>query len=333
MQPWRFVVRGETISFLVDAERDRVPAGAQGRATRAARVAVGAALECALVRAGRMGAVVHFEPPAPGAVVTVTISQPRRMPEPDKALMRRCTNRRTYDGRPVDDATFAWLGDATPALEGVKTTWFGRERVRAIGAVVAEGEALFYADSTLREASLRAVRFDARDREEVPYGLSVGSLELTPPERMTLDALRSTPQDRLEAMGAFKKMGARAQRLVESASGVCVFSTKGTDAASDVAVGRSLQRAWLALTRKGLVAQPLAAIPLLEAALEVDAAGGALQDRDEISAVVKTLHAAFPNVERDARIAMLLRFGWAPAPTAIVRRRALEDSLAAALDA
>jgi hypothetical protein len=332
MQPWRFVVRSETISFLVDAERDRLPPGATGHSTRAARVAIGAALECALLRAGRMGALVHLEAPAPGAVVTVTITQPKRMPEPDKALMRRCTNRRAYDGRPVDDATFTWLGDATPVLDGVKTTWFGRERVRAIGSIVAEGEGLFYADAALREASLRAVRFDARDREEVTYGLSMGSLELTQPERMTLDSLRSTPQDRLEGMGAFKKMGARAQRLVESASGVCVVSTKGTDPASDVAVGRSMQRAWLALTRKGLVAQPMASIPLLEAALEVDAGGGTLANHEKVGAVVKTLHTAFPNVERDARIAMLLRFGWAPAPTAIVRRRALEDSLAGALD-
>jgi nitroreductase len=332
-QPWRFMVRGETISFLVDAERDRTPAGAQGRTSRMSRIAVGAALECALLRAGRMGAVVHFEAPAPGALVTVTITQPKRAPEPDKALMRRATNRRAYDGRPIDDATFAWLAEATPVLEGARTSWFGRERVRVLGPIVAEGEELLFADASLREASLRAVHFDRRDREEVTQGLSVGSLELTTAERMNVDALRHTPQDRLAAMGAFRKMGARAQRLMESASGVCVISTKGAEPIDDVHVGRCLQRAWLALTRRSLAAQPMGAIPLLEGALELEAAGVPVADRERAVAVVQALRAAFPNLEHGSRIGVLLRFGWAPPPTALVRRLSLQDSLAQAPDA
>ncbi len=330
-QPWRFVVSGDTISFLVDADRDRMPHGTHGQATRAARVAVGAALECALLRAGRMGAVVRFETPAPGALVTVSMTNPKRVPEPDKALMRRSTNRRAYDGRPIDDATFAWLSEATPVLEGARTSWFGRERVRILGPILAEGDEIFYADAAMREAALRAVHFDARDREEVTQGLSLGSLELTPAERMTLDTLRHTPQDRLAAMGAFRKMGGRAQRLVESASGVCVVSTKGVDAASDVAVGRSMQRAWLTLTRRGLVAQPMGTIPMLEGALEgTPEPGAAGLDRERAAAVVQSLRAAFPNLERESRIGMVLRFGWAAAPTAVVRRLPLEESLATA---
>src|ERR1700722_14443317 len=42
LQPWRFVVDSETVSFFVDHERDRSPANAEGRM---ARMAVGAAIE------------------------------------------------------------------------------------------------------------------------------------------------------------------------------------------------------------------------------------------------------------------------------------------------
>ncbi|HEY6459635.1 MAG TPA: hypothetical protein VIY73_05765, partial [Polyangiaceae bacterium] len=225
LQPWRFAVDGETISFLVDHERDRSPGNAHGRV---ARIAVGAALECALLRAGRMGATVRFLPARPGALVTISVSSPKRVVEPDKALVRRVTNRRLYDGRPLDDATFAWLQQATPALESTKTVWFGRERVRTLGPIVAEGEALLYRDPQAREAALRAMRFDVRDNEEVAQGLSVGSLELGTAERQAVDALRKTPQERLESMGAFDKMGAYARRLMESASGVCIVATPGT---------------------------------------------------------------------------------------------------------
>ncbi len=328
-QPWRFVVAGETISFLVDAERDRVPAGSGMVSTREARIAVGAAVECALLRAGRMGALVRFDTPAAGALVTLTITAPKRIPEPDKALLRRSTNRRAYDGRPIDDATFTWLGDATGPLDATRTYWFGRERVRTLGPLVEEGEELAYAQPAGREASLRAIRFDARDREEVTHGVSMGSLELTPAERTTLDSLRHLPPDRLAASGAFKKMGARGRRLMESASGVCVVAVKGDDPASDVAVGRAMQRAWLALTRKGLAAHPMSAIARLEALLSIEATASTLVERERVEGVVKALRSAFPNLEREARIGMLLRFGWAPAPTALVRRRSLEDSVAA----
>jgi nitroreductase len=326
MQPWRFLVEGSTVSFLVDHERDRSPANATGRM---ARIAVGAALECALLRAGRMGSAVHFLPPRANALVTLTLDEARHSPEPDKALVRRATNRHVYDGRAIDDATFGWLHEATPALDGARTLWFGRERVRSLAPIAEEGEALFYADARAREAALRAVRFDVRDREEVSQGMSVASLELSASDRMTLDALRKTPADRLVAVGPFKKMGARAQRLVASASGICVVATRGTEPAADVAAGRSMQRAWLALTRRGMVAQPMSALPTMETLLELDdQAGVKPADRERTAALVASFRAAFPSVEQKERIVLLLRFGWAPASTARVRRLPLEESLA-----
>lgn len=321
MQPWRFLVDGETVHFLVDHERDRSPASASGRM---ARMAVGAALECALLRAGRWGATVKFHTPLAGALASVAFTTPKRIVEPDKALVRRTTNRRLYDGRPFDDATFSWLTEATAPLESTRTLWFGRERVRTLGPIVEVGDTLFYANPGLREATVKSVHFDARDREEVTHGLSVGSLELAAAERLAFDALRHTPQERLAATGAFQKMGARARRLMESASGVCVITTRGSEPASDVTAGRCLQRAWLALTRKGLVAQPMMSIPALDAGLD------GLAEREPAAAAVASLLAAFPSIEKGARIAALMRVGFAPPPTSSVRRLPLEDSVAVA---
>jgi nitroreductase len=324
MQPWRFVVDGETVSFLVDHERDRSPANAGGRM---ARIALGASLECLLLRARRMGSTVRFLPPRENALVTLAISPSKRVPAPDKALVTRATNRRLYDGRPLDDATFAWLHDATLPLEEARTLWFGRERVRTLGPLVETGEALFYAEPTAREAALRILRFDVRDNEEVTSGMSLGSLELSAVDRLALDALRRVSDERLTTTGAFEKMGARARRLVESASGVCVVVTRGSEPSTDVAVGRCMQLAWLALARRGLVAQPLTAIPALEAMLE---AGGEMKHRERAAAIVVACHAAFPSVEKESRIAILMRFGKAPPPTVIAGRLPLAQSVAVA---
>jgi hypothetical protein len=232
--------------------------------------------------------------------------------------VRRATNRHLFDGRPVDDAAFAWLREATPAMDLAHTFWFGRERVKTLGPIVEQAETLFFGDARNREAALAAVRFDVRDRAEVTYGLSLRCMELSPPERVAFDALRRMPQERLAAMGVFKQMGARARRLMESASGVCMVTASGDAPLTDVAVGRSMQRAWLALTRRGLVAQPMSAIPALDALPKPSEA---------VEAVLDWARTAFPNLERGARIAVLMRFGWGPTPTARVGRLALEESL------
>jgi len=315
------------VSFLVDRERE------PRSYPRTARIAVGAALECALLRAGRMGATVRFDAPRPGALVTVTITDAKRMVEPDKALMRRVTNRRLYDGRAIDDATHSWLLEACPPLDGVRTLFFGRERVRALGPIVEEAETLFYGDPRLRENAVGAVRFDVRDREEVSRGLSLGCLELSAPERAAMDALRKATPERPPVAGAAQRMGTRARRQIESASGVCVITRPAStlDPLVDVQVGRCLQRAWLALTRKGLAAQPMTAVLALETV--VGAEGSGVPERERIEAVVTAFHATFPGIDKGSVVGSLLRFGWAPDPTGRVRRLPLADSVTGPLPA
>jgi hypothetical protein len=147
------------------------------------------------------------------------------------------------------------------------------------------------------------------------------------------DGARKTQSERppsaLASASASKKMGARARRLVESASGVCVIAARGVEPGSDVDAGRSLQRAWLALTRRGLVAQPMMAVPGLEAVLDQgDAAPVKLVDPERAKAVVEALRGAFPSLEKGARIAAMMRFGWGPPPSSRIRRLPLEESLA-----
>ena len=277
-----------------------------------ARVAVGAAVECALLRAGRMGATVRFQVPRANALVTLTISGPKRTPEPDKALVRRATNRRLYDARPLDDATFAWLREATPPLETVRTHWFGRERVRVLGPLIEDADSLYYGDPRLREAALRAIHFDVRDREEVAHGLSLGCLELSGPERVTFDLLHRMPQERLESMGVFKKMGARARRLVESA----VWRLRhrgdrhGAEHRRRRRAGDAARMAAGASRGAGLSAQPMSSVASLGALLEGDLAG--VPSHERMAAVLVAFRARRSRaVDHSSRIALVLRFGWA----------------------
>ena len=315
-QPWRFAVDGETISFSIDHERDTSPDGTM------ARIGIGAAIECACVAAARMGATVRFQAPSEGALVTLSITGPKRLPDPDLARTRRITNRRIYDARPLDDATLRVLRDATAARDRAQTQWFGRERVRALGPLFEQADALFFSISRLRERQVFGIRFDVKDREEVSYGLSVGSLELSSGERATLMGLRK-PLDPRVAAGELKKMGARARRLVESASGVCIITTVGSDPMADVDVGRAVQRAWMVLTQRGLAAQPMTTMM----SLSIAAADAGADADPRIGGLLTAFRGVFPNVPQDTRIAFLMRFGWAEAPSCRVGRLPLEESL------
>ena len=291
-----------------------------------ARIGIGAALECAFVAAARMGATVRFRAPREGALVEITVTDAKRLPDPDLSRTRRVTNRRLYDGRALDDDTLRALRAATAQRDLAQAHWFGRERVRALGPLVEEAEEAFWADATLRERALAAVRFDVKDREEVARGLSVASLELSTAERAALVELRR-PVGEGAAAAARKTLAARARKQMESASGVLVITTAGGDPMADVDVGRALQRAWMALTHHGLEAHPMTSI--LSVA-QASAAPDADTVDNRVMQLLASFRRAFPNVPDGARVAMLVRFGWAEAPSCRVGRLPLDDSLAPA---
>jgi hypothetical protein len=310
-QPWRFTIEGETISLGIDHERDPAPDGTM------ARIAIGAALECIMISAARMGATLRSQPPRTGALVTVTIEAPKRIPEPDRSRLRRVTNRRPYDGRALDDTLLKRLREAVPDVR-----WFGRTHVRALGPVFEQAEELFYLDARLRETALSAIRFDVKDREAVDRGIAIGSLELQAAERAALLNIRKPATSGVN-VASVKVLATRARRLIESASGVLIITTTSNEPMADVDVGRMMQRAWMALTKEGLCVQPMTR--LMSLGLGPSAMG---TENDLLPPLLQSFRKVFPMVPDDARIAFLMRFGWAEAPTCRTGRLPVSESIA-----
>ncbi len=312
LQPWRFRALGDTVSFGIDVERSATSGEMM------ARIGLGAAIECASIAAARMGISPRIQPPQEGALVTMTFADPKRLPDPDLSRTRRATNRKPYDGRALDDATLRALRDAVPQRDLAVVHWFGRERLRALGPIVEQADEIVHLDATLRERALAAVRFDVKDREVVSRGMPLASLELSTAERAALVGLRKPVGAGMTASAA-KTMGTRARKLMESASGVLVITTTGIDPMADVDVGRSVQRAWMALTAKGLAAMPMTALMSLAQVAQPD---------ERVTNVLASFRAAFPNVAPGSRIAFLMRFGFADAPTLRPGRYELGESVA-----
>lgn len=325
-QPWRFVVDADagTIALEVDATRDPSPMNAN---QRMARIAAGAALENLLRAAGGRGWDVAWERGEKPALAKVRLAGgDGTASRVEDSIAARVTNRRLYDGRPMPSGLLDGLARETPELEGVTTHWVvGADRLAALAPLIGRADALMFGEPSMRRAFLSKVRFDAAPDEAVAEGLSLASLELGAADRLALRLMTHAPDWLLELGGAPGVFASKARRLVTSASGLCLVAAPDDVEATDLIVGRAMQRAWLVLTSRGLAAQPMMSLPVLENALEHG--DGALREAlgaDRVAALGDEFRALTPEVG-GRRPAFLLRFGFAEAPSGRTGRLPLSE--------
>jgi nitroreductase len=326
-QPWRFEVasEGRRIAFYLDESRDPSP---MNSGQRMARIAVGAAIENLLSAAEALGFRAELERGSSDALAAVNLSAGgsatgQAVPP---SIAARATNRRVYDGRAIPAELLEQLAHQTPPLEGSTTHWItAKDRIARLALVIGQADATMFGNPTMRKAFLANVRFDEPPDSAVTEGLSLASLELSAGDRFALKMMTRAPDWLIKAGGADRIFAAKARALVESASGLCLIVTSDEDPQSDVVVGRAMERAWLALTALGLAAQPMMSLPVLENLAErgdpslIEAVG-----RHRIAHIGQEFGSAAPEIG-GGRLAFLLRFGFAPAPSGRTGRLPLEQ--------
>jgi len=324
-QPWRFVVdrAAGLIGLELDPGRDPSPMNA---GQRMARIALGAALENLLraARAGGWDAEAVPAPPGLVAMVRLGPARPDGAPRTACELAARVTNRRPYDGRPIPTGVLDGLRRATPD-EGVATRWLvGADRLRPLARLISRGDAAIFGAPTVLRAFLANVRLDAAPGVPIAEGLCPASLDLSAVDRLALRALRRAP-DWLLRLGVHRRaFASKARRLVAGASGLCLGVARDDDPATDLAVGRTMQRAWLALTAHGLAAQPMMSLPVLDnIRTHGDPALIAALGRPTLERLADEARSGIPELE-GGRVGFLLRFGYAPPPRGRTSRLPLD---------
>jgi hypothetical protein len=235
------------------------------------------------------------------------------------------TNRRPYEARPVPGEDLEALKRETPVLERVATHWIvDQGRLAALAGLIGQADARMFGEPSMRRAFLSQVRFDAPPAEPVAEGLSLASLELTAGDRVALRLMRRIPDWFLKVAGARRVFEAKAQQLVTNASGLCLVVAPDRSEPTDLVVGRAMERAWLALTARGMAVQPMMSLPVLENALDhgspalISALG-----RDRLTWLAAEFRTLVPEVG-SGRPGFLMRFGFAPGPTGRTGRRPLQ---------
>jgi hypothetical protein len=201
-----------------------------------------------------------------------------------------------------------------PTLQ-TRCVWiFDRPRIERLAKLVARADALMFAQHNMRRAFLSNVRFDQRDAD-VTEGLAPGALELSALERLTLRTIQKLPDRLFDLPGATAAFALHTRRLMSSASGACIVLANDDSPATDLLVGRTMQRAWLKLAEKGLAAQPMMSLLVLANACKYSAQTFPAKVIRTSLSLLDGLQ-ELTNAPQGMRPAFLLRFGYAPPPTA-----------------
>ena len=314
-QPWKFVVdsSGDRISFRLDETRDPSPMNA---GQRMARIAVGAAVENLVRVAACDGWGARLEPAVPPDLAVVRLTRNGPGTGTDPSITARMTNRRLYDRRPVPENVVAGLANDVGELQDVKTYWIvDRDRLSKLADLIGSADALMFGEPSMRQAFLSKVRFDAPPDHAVSDGLSLGSLELSSSDRIALRLMKQTPNWVLQMAGAGRIFAGKARDLVESASGLCLVVAPNDKDGTDLDVGRTMQRAWLALSARDFSVQPMMSLMVLENSLEKhNPVANSASYRARVTLLSQRFRELIPEIGK-SRPAFLLRFGHAQAPS------------------
>ena len=317
-QPWRFVYDEEHREMSIEMEHARVDTP-RSLWEFVARMSCGAALENLLQAAPSFGFKPILLPLRKDALARVRL-------DPDTAnrvnhgvlerIATRTTNRKVYDRKSVCPAVREALRDSTPNLGSVESFWITeRERVDGLADLICEIDETQYGIYSLWKPIEMRVRFDRPALEPVQEGLSLGSLELSYLKQVVLRSVRGLPHDLLRKLGIVKAFSQRSRELIQSASGLLLIVAGDDHPDTDVQVGRSLQRGWLALTEAGLYAHPMNSPALMEAVLDkADAAVRAAAESTSIRTHLKDFRTQLPEMA-GRRCAFVLRFGYTSPPS------------------
>jgi hypothetical protein len=321
LQPWRFVAEAceNTIDVHCDTARDPSPLSA---GQRMSRIACGAALENLLLVAAEQGwrtrldvadEIASTEHPLLARVVFLSQQPSFGESAVAELIAARVTNRRFYNRLPVPHQLLNALRLATPARDGTATHWItSREQIGDLAGSIAASDAAMFGEAAFRNAFLNNVRFDLPAKAAAESGLPLGALELSLLDRMALKTVRAMPSPLLRITGASRSFASHARKLVASSSGLCIVTADADGA--ELHIGRAMQRAWLALTKLGLCAQPMMSCAVLDNALR-NGAPDIFSVRAGAETAVRRCRASLLALGIAARPRFILRFGYAAAPS------------------
>ena len=317
-QPWRFVVRDQTIEVHMLPERDQ---SAYSWGQRASYLANGAAIENIVVAASaeHYRTDTHYFPDAgnPSHVATIVLAKDPKIAADPLATFTdaRISNRKPYQKGLLTSEERAALVRAVGGEESFSLTE-DPSKLQRLGRVGATNEEVMLANQSLHNFFFSHVSWTKGEDEKKKIGFYIKTLELPPPAQVMFKAFRHWPVMRTLSKIGFNRVVAKQNAATNaSAAAIGAFMLDRIEPLDFVKVGRAVERVWLTATSLGLSFQPLTGVLFFKLKImggEADAFSP--QERKLVMDAYQEASHIFKAGER--HIAFMFRIGRAEAPSA-----------------
>jgi molybdopterin/thiamine biosynthesis adenylyltransferase len=320
IQPWRFEADGTVLRAFLDPTRSSL----LDFRRRASRLALGAALEGAIIGAHALG----LDPvlvPDDGTAWSLHLkgSDPFRErahhlkgSDPFTLLWARCCNRRVGVSPPIAVETLSRLaGHGAPLRTEVLPAGALAELGTALGAL----DRVRFLSPRLRDDMVGELRFGGDDARD---GIDVASLELDGADRAALDVLRTgAGMDFLAEHDRGWGLCNAARDAFAGSGGAIVLRAASVEPDALVDAGRGLLRLWLEATRQGLAIHPWGS-PFLFQRLHEAPASLEPWERDALTRAAEAF-----TLDPEHPILLILRVSRSGPPALRSRRRPVDEVL------
>lgn len=328
LQPWSIATENDALLVVHDPNRDHALFNVRDLASY---IALGAVLESIFIAATKenYAAKIAYFPDARNENLIARIDFEPGSPIDSLAdyLEGRCTNRKPYERRALDDATRKLLDIDLTRYPGVKVSWlYDDADLKKIGNVVAKADRLLFENPQIHKHLFSTIRWHQLDVEKSRDGLPIGTLELGKAGGLGFRALQNwSVVNTLNRLGLSAIAAGQSAMLMRHSSAAALITAADPRPISFLHVGQAFQRLWLTATQQRLALQPMTAVIFLQ----LKAIVGDFQGLNpEQIAVANSLREELPKVyglTNDSVPAMHFRIGWAAAPSArTIRRRVME---------
>jgi hypothetical protein len=323
-QPWDFRMDGDNLLIINNELRDTSLFNVN---KCAAFIACGALIENISIAALTKGYAIHAELfPEGGAkpiVAKITFTEAKKHEDKLFAYIdKRCTNRGSFKGKPLDINTVKKLTSITGENYGELTLVEDRATIKKIAQVASLNDRLLFENKKLHDFLFDHIRWTKKEIEETKDGMDIDTLGLFPIEKQGFGMLSSWPLVRfMNCLGMSRMLPIRSSMLYKSASAFGLLQMPGKTPEDFVKGGRTLQRIWLTVTSEGLSFQPTTGITfLIQRLYMANGSGLSTSDKKIVEAAEARLKQLLPT-SRDKAIVMLFRIGQSRPPKAYSLRR------------
>lgn len=324
LQPWSFMIDGETLLVLHEQQRDLSLFNVRHLASY---IALGSVLENIDIAASDEGyhANVELFPKSQNhnAIGRITFLVGAARDPLVRSISKRCTNRRPYDAKRSLGAKIIESFNESIRCPSLSLHWLhDKEGLRRLGGIVSHADALLFENQQIHDHLFSTLRWNQAEVEQTRDGLPIESLELGRAGSIAFRCLKYwSIVSFLNRFGFSKAAASHSVALMQHCSAVGLLTAPDLSPRTFLQVGRTFQRIWLHATDQCLALQPMTAIIFLQLRFRLDEHEGLTERQFQTVGALNRELVNFFSLSRDRVPAMLFRLGFGSPPSARTIRR------------